>query len=213
MLGEPPVLDSTFVVNAVQSIVDAYDPRFHGFGLAEPGRGPRFPHLDAINLLLDSHQRDIPSDHAAIVRQALRRLMDGALWDADRGGLRRYATGSDWSGIHDEKLLLDNARFLSTLCCAAQQLDDDRLRADARAALDACRSLFDVGGPTFAASVRPVHPEVPEDWPVDPLDRSVLVDANAAMLSALLSAAVLLDDSWHSRAGAIARRLSLSDDH
>jgi uncharacterized protein YyaL (SSP411 family) len=37
---------------------------------------------------------------------------------------------------------------------------------------------------------------VPDDWPIDPLDQSALVDANAAMLSALLAAARLLDDSW-----------------
>lgn len=205
-LGEAGALDASTVADGIRSVVHSFDRRYHGFGLADHGRGPRFPHLDAMNLLLEPHYGDIPSDHARIVRQALRRLMDCGLWDADRGGLRRYAAGSDWSDIHGEKLLLDNALLVLTLCRAAQRLDDDRLRADARTALDACRSLFDVDGPAFAASVRPAHPEVPGDWPIDPLDRSVLVDANAAMISALLSAAPLMADGW-----AVERARSLAD--
>jgi uncharacterized protein YyaL (SSP411 family) len=192
--ADSTALGMSAVAAGIRSVVDAFDARHHGFGLADHGRGPRFPHLDAIDLLLEPHRGDIPSDHASVARQALRRLMDRGLWDPEQGGLRRYAAGFDWSDTHDEKLLVDNALFLSTLCRAAHHLDDDQLRVDARDALTACRSLFDIDGPAFAASTRPAHPEVPDEWPVDPLDRSVLVDANAAMLSALLAAAQALSD-------------------
>jgi uncharacterized protein YyaL (SSP411 family) len=194
----PPVLSATErVASVVAEIVAAYDQESRGFAMEFDRQGPRFPHLDAIDLLLASGtDSELGDDARRLAAEALRQLMDGGLWLQDEGGLRRYAAASDWTEIHEERLLSDNAALLSSLCAAAEQFDEPAFRHDARRVLSWCLNALTItsGATAFAASVRPAHPEVPHDWPVPSLDTSTLIDANSRMVSALLSAGRVLDD-------------------
>ncbi len=185
----------------VDEIVASYDPASQGFALERNQDGPRFPHLDAITLLATvGTDTGHSGDARRIAAEALQRLMDGGLWLQDLGGLRRYAAGSDWSSIHGERLLSDNAALLHALCIAADLLDQPAFARDVRRVLAWCLNTLSTAktagnaSPAFAASLRPAHPEVPDDWPIPRLDASTLVDANARMVSALLSAGRTLAD-------------------
>ncbi len=161
----------------------------------EAGGGPRFPQLDAIDLLLDVD--DVSAGEVA--RVALERVMRGGLWDENAGGLRRYGTSSSVEDIHGEKLLRDCAALLSTLASAARAWPEGPFAADVGRVADWIVEALGAQSPTFAASIRPPHAEVPDDWAVPKLDSSILIDANARMVSALLAASEWLGESSRSR--------------
>ena len=163
----------------------------------EAGGGPRFPQLDAIDLLIDADQ---PSQARDVARVALERVMRGGLWDEQAGGLRRYGTSASVEDIHGEKLLRDGAALLSTLASAAKIWPEGPFAADVGRVADWIVEALGAQSPTFAASIRPPHAEVPDDWAVPKLDSSILIDANARMVSALLAASDGMGEWASSRA-------------
>ncbi len=162
----------------------------------EAGGGPRLPQLDAIDLLLDVD--DVSAGEVA--RVALERVMRGGLWDEKAGGLRRYGTSPSVEDIHGEKLLRDGAALLSTLASAARTWPEGPFAADLGRVADWIVEALGAESPAFAASVRPAHAEVPDDWEVPKLDASILIDANARMVSALLAASDRVGEWASSRA-------------
>ena len=194
----------TIVDAVVQKTLAAFDPTYDGFTLEPEYAGPKFPHLDAVDLLL--RVRDAEGRAKKIAGAALARLMHKGLWDREAGGLRRYAALRDWGAIHGEKLLWDQAQLLQMLCLAAQEFDDAVLRAQARSVLDWTLHTLDLDGVVFRSGVRSAHHDVPTDWPVPPSNSAILVDANAQMASALLRASGELHD-----ASAAVRAMALLD--
>ena len=93
---------------------DAYDPVFGGFG-----NEPKFPHTDAIDLLLHAYLRDGDRDALHMARKTLEQMCKGGTYDQEWGGFYRYSTKRDWSVPHYEKMLEDNALLLRN---AAQAL-------------------------------------------------------------------------------------------
>lgn len=200
-------LSAGLLSELVTACVTAYDADHPGFALEVGYGGPKFPHFDAIEFLL---AQDGDSATATIVQEALSALMERGLWDASEGGLRRYAAERDWSRVHGERLLLDNARLLRLLCLAGTQLSAPALLDQAQRVLDWCRGLAG-DGTDLPASLRPRHEDVPDDWPVPPRDETIFSGTQAALVSALLHAArslpadtapaidwplALLDDLW-----------------
>jgi uncharacterized protein YyaL (SSP411 family) len=90
---------------------DAYDPVFGGFGGDQ-----KFPHTDAIDLLLHAYLRDGDRDALHMARKTLERMCGGGTYDQEWGGFYRYSTKRDWSVPHYEKMLEDNAPLLHCLC-------------------------------------------------------------------------------------------------
>jgi uncharacterized protein YyaL (SSP411 family) len=101
-----PLTEKIFedVLLAVQ---DAYDPAHGGFGDA-----PKFPHSDAIALLLYAYQARRDPDLLHMARKTLESMADGGMFDHEWGGFFRYSTNRDWSVPHFEKMLEDNAALL-----------------------------------------------------------------------------------------------------
>jgi len=89
---------------------DAYDPVFGGFG-----NEPKFPHSDAIDLLLHAYVRDGDRDSLHMARKTLEHMCNGGTYDQEWGGFYRYSTKRDWSIPHYEKMLEDNALLLRGL--------------------------------------------------------------------------------------------------
>ncbi len=99
--------------DVLRSAVDHYDPVHGGFGDA-----PKFPHTDAIDLLLYAHRRPPKADDPDLLhmaRKTLERMAAGEVFDREWGGFFRYATRRDWSEPHYEKMLEDNANLLRNL--------------------------------------------------------------------------------------------------
>src|SRR6266581_7336916 len=113
--------------DVLQNIVSNYDPVFGGFGEA-----PKFPHTDAIDLLLYAHRRNRDRDLLHIARKTLEMMGNGELFDHEWGGFFRYATRRDWSEPHYEKMLEDNAKLLSNLLSLYRSTKDDAHAETAR---------------------------------------------------------------------------------
>ncbi len=107
--GEDALSDQILrdVLHAAQ---DGYDPVFGGFG-----NEPKFPHTDAIDLLLHAYLRDADRDALHMARKTLEHMCSGGTYDQEWGGFYRYSTKRDWSIPHYEKMLEDNAGLLRNL--------------------------------------------------------------------------------------------------
>ncbi|HET9476123.1 MAG TPA: DUF255 domain-containing protein [Dehalococcoidia bacterium] len=90
-----------------RSVAMNYDPVYGGFGDA-----PKFPHTDALDLLLYAHRRNGDPDMLHMARKTLEMMGAGGVFDQEWGGFFRYATHRDWSEPHYEKMLEDNANLL-----------------------------------------------------------------------------------------------------
>ena len=77
---------------ARQHRLDNYDPVYGGFG-----ERPKFPHTDAIDLLLYAHRRNDDPDVLHMARKTLEFMCAGEVYDQEWGGFFRYATRRDWS--------------------------------------------------------------------------------------------------------------------
>ena len=105
---EPGALDERIFQEVLRAVSDAYDPVYGGFDDA-----PKFPHSDAIDLLVYAYQLRRDPDILHIARKTLEYMARGDVFDQEWGGFFRYATNRDWSVPHFEKMLEDNARLLS----------------------------------------------------------------------------------------------------
>jgi uncharacterized protein YyaL (SSP411 family) len=105
------------VLHAAQ---DGYDPVFGGFGSE-----PKFPHSDAIDLLLHAYLRDADRDALHMARKTLEQMCNGGTYDQEWGGFYRYSTKRDWSIPHYEKMLEDNAQLLHCLLKLNRTSDND----------------------------------------------------------------------------------------
>jgi uncharacterized protein YyaL (SSP411 family) len=106
----PGELSDQIFRDALDSVTDAYDPVFGGFG-----NEPKFPHADAIELLLHAYLRDGDRDALHMARKTLEYMCKGGTYDQQWGGFFRYSTKRDWSVPHFEKMLEDNALLLRCL--------------------------------------------------------------------------------------------------
>jgi uncharacterized protein YyaL (SSP411 family) len=110
MSGERGTLTADIFEQILRSVVENYDPVYGGFGEA-----PKFPHTDAIDLLLYAYRNKRDPDLLHMARKTLEFMSRGEVFDQEWGGFFRYATRRDWSEPHYEKMLEDNARLLSNL--------------------------------------------------------------------------------------------------
>jgi uncharacterized protein YyaL (SSP411 family) len=108
--GDDAELSDQVLRDVLHSAQDAYDPVFGGFGTE-----PKFPHADAIDLLLHAYLRDGDRDALHMARKTLEYMCRGGIYDQEWGGFYRYATKRDWSIPHYEKMLEDNALLLRAL--------------------------------------------------------------------------------------------------
>ena len=100
-------LSDSIIDGVLRSVVNAYDPLYGGFGDA-----PKFPHTDALDLLMYSHLRTGDQDLLHMARKTLEMMFHGEVYDREWNGFFRYATRRDWSEPHYEKMLEDNAGLL-----------------------------------------------------------------------------------------------------
>jgi len=127
--SRPGAFDAQFLTTVVDSVLDAFDWRYGGFGTQ-----PKFPQPEAVRLLLHAHRgsgADAPLESATKTLIAMREAGLSAgraygLYDHEAGGFFRYSTTRDWSEPHFEKMAEDNARL------AMAYLDAYRLTGEER---------------------------------------------------------------------------------
>jgi uncharacterized protein YyaL (SSP411 family) len=180
--GAPTALDRGGVERAVRNLIATADLEHGGFGGA-----PKFPHADAIELLLEVGEVDLAT-----------RALDGAarLEDPVEGGFFRYATRADFSAPHYEKMLAGNAELLAAYAHAYRLTRAPRFREIAlRTARWMRRNLFDEATGTLYASQDADESYYRLDAaqrrarPAPAIDRTLLADRACQAILALATAA------------------------
>ena len=105
---------------------DLYDEDYGGFCI-HPHL--KFPHPEALELLLMLSRYPDQDDTIGMVTYSLEQMLDGGLWDKEEGGFFRYSAASDWSMPHTEKMLDENAALLRLLLLTAQTTNRERWSA------------------------------------------------------------------------------------
>lgn len=102
--------------NSFDDLAETYmsraDNEFGGFKGA-----PKFPMPGLISTLFQLNRSNC-GEHAVLTVQ---RILQSGLYDHVEGGIFRYAVDDKWGVPHFEKMLYDNAQFLSLLCELIEQ--------------------------------------------------------------------------------------------
>ena len=91
------------------------------YTLGGPNRSPKFPIPNNYEFLL--HYAEV-TDNDSIknyVHNTLQQIIQGGIYDQVGGGIARYSTDPFWKVPHFEKMLYDNAQFLSLLAKAHRE--------------------------------------------------------------------------------------------
>ena len=108
------------IVAAARALAAREDPRFGGFWGGDPG-APKFPVATALRLLQTRLVRAQAPEAAAVADRALAVMTASELRDAVEGGFFRYATRSDWTVPHYERMLTDNAQLIDVALDAGDE--------------------------------------------------------------------------------------------
>jgi len=107
-------LENQDLMNAGQTLLQAYDAAHGGFGQA-----PKFPPSMTLDFLLTlRHSKAVQADKAfagkidSAVKGTLDAMARGGLFDQFGGGFARYSVDGEWTIPHFEKMLYDNALLL-----------------------------------------------------------------------------------------------------
>lgn len=95
----------------------SYDNLNHGFTFQPQNK---FPPSMGLSFLLRFHHRTGHEKSLSMVTNTLRAMKNGGIYDQIGGGLSRYSTDYRWLVPHFEKMLYDNALFVTALIEAFQ---------------------------------------------------------------------------------------------
>ena len=124
--GARQQLEAGSVAQTLEGIVASYDARNGGFG-----RAPKFPHPQAMDLLLEVYQSSRDSRLLEIARTTLTKMARGGVYDQIGGGFHRYSVDERWLVPHFEKMSYDNSELLKNYLHGWQVTQDPCLRLTA----------------------------------------------------------------------------------
>jgi uncharacterized protein YyaL (SSP411 family) len=115
------------VVDAqIKSITQLFDIKNGGFG-----RGPKFPHSSAIDLILERYQQTKEKHLLAMAETTLEKMARGGVYDQLAGGFHRYSVDERWLVPHFEKMSYDNSELLKNYLHGWQVTQNPFLRETA----------------------------------------------------------------------------------
>ena len=187
----PSEFDPNTTATVLKSIAGQFDSIYGGFGTQ-----PKFPHPDALRLVLEEYARTQDPKLREIAEKTLHGMADGGMYDEFAGGFFRYSTTRDWSVPHFEKMLEDNAKLTSVYALASQVLGDPYYLEVVKTAHSWL--LTDMRDPETGAFAGSQDADAEEAYYGQPLDvratlqtpfidRTVYTSWNALMVSALVA--------------------------
>ena len=187
----PSEFDPNTTATVLKSIAGQFDSVYGGFGTQ-----PKFPHPDALRLVLEEYARTQDPKLREIAEKTLHGMADGGMYDEFAGGFFRYSTTRDWSVPHFEKMLEDNAKLTSVYALASQVLDAPYYLEVVKTAQSWL--LTDMRDPETCAFAGSQDADAEEAYYGQPLDvratlptpfidRTVYTNWNALMVSALVA--------------------------
>ena len=202
VLQKKEIVDSQKVSSVFEDVFASYDVEHGGFGLE-----PKFPHPDAVDLLLERFSETGDESLAAAVEFTLDQMTDG-LYDETEGGVFRYSVTRNWHTPHYEKMLETNLGFLGNLVRAHRVLGKDKFAKTAKGvARYLLKELRDpVSGAFFGSQ------DADEEYyklamldrskrRAPSIDRTIYAGWNSEAVSTLLLAGAVLKDPEFVRAG------------
>ncbi len=106
-----PDPDHGLLEQMIQQVIRAVDPENGGIG-----RAPKFPQGPLFQLLWSVHQSHPDRGYDAPVWLTMNKISQGGIYDHLGGGIARYAVDEKWLVPHFEKMLYDNAQYITLLC-------------------------------------------------------------------------------------------------
>jgi len=100
------------------------------------GSAPKFPQPAIFTLLWRAYKRSGRAEYRDAVTVTLTHMAQGGIYDHLGGGLARYSTDADWLVPHFEKMLYDNAEFISLLTLVWQETKNPLFEARIRETID-----------------------------------------------------------------------------
>ncbi len=199
----------------LRSVAENYDPLYGGFGEA-----PKFPHSDAIDLLLYAYRKSRDHDVLHMARKTLEFMGRGEVFDHEWGAFFRYATRRDWSEPHYEKMLEDNAHLLSNVLALYRTTGEQEHADLATRTLDYVewklrdneRAFFH-GSQDADEEFYKLNAEQRKEHDEPYIDRTCYTSWNAMMASAYLEASWTLDRPDLRDAAAAALEFLWSQNH
>jgi uncharacterized protein len=91
----------------LEAALQRFDPHYGGFG-----KGPKFPHSQAIELILDRYQATREPRLLLVAQTTLDKMAQGGVYDQLAGGFHRYSVDERWLVPHFEKMSYDNSELL-----------------------------------------------------------------------------------------------------
>lgn len=104
-------LDMQVLRKAYEGLSRMYDTRFGGFGQA-----PKFPTPHQLYFLLRWHARTGQKLALEMVRETLKSMRRGGIFDQVGFGFHRYSVDERWLVPHFEKMLYDQALLMTAYC-------------------------------------------------------------------------------------------------
>ncbi len=187
-----------------QSVIDSltleiasrFDSVHGGFGNA-----PKFPHSEALRLMLLQHHLHGHKAALNIMKKTLTAMGASGVYDKEEGGFFRYSTTRDWSIPHYEKMCEDNAKLLINYLEAFQITGEETFRDTAKGTLSYVnKKLSDQknGGFYGSQDADEVYYKLSlkerQSRTVPRIDNVLFVNWNAMMISAYLLASEVLED-------------------
>ena len=76
---------------------------------------PKFPHFNTFSILIHFYKKNLEKKYLDPVELLLKQLCSKGIYDHVEGGISRYTIDENWLIPHFEKMLYDNAQFISLL--------------------------------------------------------------------------------------------------
>ncbi len=194
-LGGTAVPESNAADVTLDRMERQYDARHGGFGY-----GAKFPHPEAIDLLITRYWGSRDPFWQEMARRTLDGMAQRGLHDHVAGGFFRYSTDRAWQTPHYEKLAETNAALIRPYLHAAQAFAVPEYAATARATIHyLLTTLLDPQG-GFRGSQDADETYYRQDAAgraaiaPPPVDPRIYTASNAQAASALLLAATLFTD-------------------
>ncbi len=108
--ASPNQLSSAEIHQAADVIINATDPHYGGLKGA-----PKFPQAPIFSFLWEAYLRSRNEKARDAVLTTLTQISNGGIYDHLAGGIARYSTDHKWLAPHFEKMLYDNAQYVSLL--------------------------------------------------------------------------------------------------
>ncbi len=108
--ANPNQLSPNEIFQAADVIINATDPQYGGLKGA-----PKFPQAPIFTFLWEAYLRGGNEKARDAVLTTLTQISNGGIYDHLAGGIARYSTDHIWLAPHFEKMLYDNAQYVSLL--------------------------------------------------------------------------------------------------